>query len=63
MWPYNSYSHDDFVGLRKYDVILPSVWVQSREPGFKEKSLVVIWFDTTDLNVCKHVTAELVDMA
>ena len=63
-WPCNSCSRDAFVGFWKYNVIVPSVWVHSRVPGFKEKSLVVIWFDTKSLDVWKvHVMAELVDMA
>ena len=45
-------------------MIVPSVWVQSRVPGFEEKSLVVISFETKDLDVFKvHVVAEMVDMA
>ena len=52
-WPCNSCSRDAFVGYWKYDVIVPSVRVHSRVPGFKEKSLVVIWFDTNNLDVCK----------
>ena len=45
-------------------MIVPNVWVQIRVPGFKEKSLVVITFETNDPDVCKvHVMPELVDMA
>ena len=45
-------------------MIVPSVRVQSILPGFEEKSLVVIGFETNDLNVFKvHVVAEMVEMA
>ena len=45
-------------------MIVPSIWVQSRVPGFEEKPLVVISFETKDLDVFKvHVVAEMVDMA
>ena len=45
-------------------MIVPSVRAQSRVPGFEEKSLVVIGFETNDLDVFKvHVVAEMVDMA
>jgi len=47
-------------------VIVPRVRVQSRVPGFKEKSLVVIEFETNDPDVCKRFMlwlSELVDMA
>ena len=60
-WPCNSCSRDAFVivGFWKYNVIVPSVRVHSGVPGFKEKSLVVIWFHTNDLDVCKvHVMAD-----
>ena len=33
-WPYNSCSRDAFVGFWKYDMIVPSVRVQSRVPDF-----------------------------
>ena len=45
-------------------MIASSVRVQSRVPGFEEKSLVVIGFENNDLDVFKvHVVAEMVDMA
>ena len=45
-------------------MIVPNVRVQSILPGFEEKSLVVIGFETNDLNVFKvHVVAEMVEMA
>ena len=45
-------------------MIVPSVRVQSRVPGFEEKLLVVISFETNDLDIFKvHVMAEMVDMA
>ena len=45
-------------------MIVPSVRVQRRVPGFDEKSLVVTGFETNDLDVFKvHVVAEMVDMA
>ena len=45
-------------------MIVPSVRVQSRVPGYKEKSLVVISFETNDLDIFKvHDMAEMVDMA
>ena len=34
--------HNAFEGLWDYDMVGPSVWVQSRVPSFKEKSLLVI---------------------
>ena len=34
-------------------MIVPSVRVQSRAPGFEEKSLVVIRFETNDLAFSK----------
>ena len=34
-------------------MIVPSVQVQSRVPGFEEKSLLVIGFKTNDLEVFK----------
>ena len=34
-------------------MIVPSVWVQSRAPGFEEKSLVVIGFEINDFDVFK----------
>ena len=38
--------------------------VQSRLPGFEEKSLVVIGFETNDLDFFKvNVVTEMVDMA
>ena len=41
-------------------MIVPSVRVQSRLPGFKEKSLVVISFGTNDLDIFKvHDVAEM----
>ena len=55
-WPCNSCSREVFVRFCKYDVIVASVRVQSRVPGFKEKSLVVIWLETNNLDICKvHV--------
>ena len=43
---------------------VPSVRVQGRLPGFKEKLLVVIGFQTNDLDIFKvHVVAEMVGMA
>ena len=45
-------------------MIVPSILVQIRVPGFKEKSLVVTGFETNDLDIFKvHVMAEMVDMA
>ena len=45
-------------------MVVPSVWVQSRVPSFKEKTLVVIDFKTDNLDVFKvHVVAGMVDMA
>ena len=45
-------------------MVVPSVRVQSRVPGFEEKSLMVIGFETNDLDIFKlHVMAEEVDMA
>ena len=45
-------------------MIVPSVRVQSRVPGFEEKWLVVSGFETNDLDVFKvYVVAEMVDMA
>ena len=45
-------------------MIFPSVRVQSRVLGFEEKSLVVISFETNDLDIFKvHDVAEMVDMA
>ena len=45
-------------------MIVSRIRVQSGEPSFKKKSLVVIWFETNESEVCKaHVMAELVDMA
>ena len=45
-------------------MIVPSVRVQSRVPSLEENSLVVICFETNDLDVFKvHVVAEMVDMA
>ena len=39
-------------------MIVPSVRVQSRVPGFEEKSLVVISFEINDLDIFKvHVVA------
>ena len=41
-------------------MIVPSVRVQSRVPGFEEKSPVVIAFETNDLAVFKvHIVAEI----
>ena len=43
---------------------VPSVPVQSLLPSFEEKSLMVIGFETNDLDIFKvHVMAEEVDMA
>ena len=42
---------------------VPSVRVQSRVPGHEEKSLVVIGFETNDLDFPKVLVAEMVDMA
>ena len=45
-------------------MIVPSVRVQSRVPSVEEKPLVVIGFETNDLDVFKvHVVAKMVDMA
>ena len=45
-------------------MIVPSVPVQSRVPGFEEKWLVVCGLETNDLDVLKvYVVAEMVDMA
>ena len=45
-------------------MIVTSIQVQSIVPGFEEKSLAVIGFETNDLDVFKvHVVAEMVDMA
>jgi len=56
--------HDAFVGFWKYDMIVPGVQVQCRVPGFEEKSLVVISFETNDLDNFKvYVLVEMVDMA
>ena len=47
-------------------MIVPSVRVQSRVPGFaiEEKSLVKIGFETNDIDIFKvHVVAEMADMA
>jgi len=45
-------------------MIVPSVRVQSRVPGFEEKSLVVISFETNDLDVFKvYVVVEMVGVA
>ena len=45
-------------------MVVPSVRVQTRVPGFEEKSLVVIGFETNDLDFFKvHVVTEMVDMA
>ena len=53
-----------FVGFWKYDKIVPSVRVQSRVPGFREKSLVVTGVETNDLDVFNvHVVDEMVDIA
>ena len=42
-----------FPDFWKYDMIVPSVRVQSRVPGFEEEALVVIGFRTNDLEVFK----------
>lgn len=53
-------SRDTFVGFWKYDVIVSSVGVPSRVPGFKEKSLMVISCETNDLDVFKvHVVVKM----
>ena len=45
-------------------MIVASVRVQRQVPGFEEKPLVVIGFETNDLDIFKvHVVAEIVDMA
>ena len=46
-------------------MVVPSVRIQSRVPGFEEKSLVVTGFETNDLDVLfkVHVVTEKVDMA
>ena len=45
-------------------MIIPSIRVQRRVPGFEEKSLVVISCETNDLDIFKvHDVAEMVDMA
>lgn len=62
-WSCNACSFDAFVGFWKYDMIVASVRVYSRVPGFEEKSLVVISFQTNDLDVFKvHVVVEMVDI-
>ena len=44
-------------------MMVPSVRVESRVPGFEEKSLMVISFETNDLDVFKvHDVVEMVDM-
>ena len=44
-------------------MVVPSVRIQSRVPGFEEKPLVAIGFETNDLDVFKvHVVTEMVDM-
>ena len=65
MYIHNSCLRDAFGGgFWKYDVVLASVRVQSRVPGFEEKSLVVIGFDTNDFDFFKvHVVTKIVDMA
>ena len=45
-------------------MIVPRVWVQSRVPGFKKKSLMLIGLETNDLDILKvHIMAEKVNMA
>ena len=45
-------------------MIVPSVRVQSRVPGFKKKSLMVIGLETNDFDIFKvHIMAEKVNMA
>ena len=45
-------------------MIVPRVRVQSRVPGFEKKSLMVIGFETNDLDIFKvHIMAEKVNMA
>ena len=45
-------------------MIVPGVRVQSRVPGFKKKSLMVIGFEINDLDIFKvHIMAEKVNMA
>lgn len=45
-------------------MMVPSARVQSRVPGFEEKSLMVISFEANDLDVFKvHDVVEMVDTA
>ena len=45
-------------------MIVPRVQVQSRVPGFEKKSLMVIGFETNDLDIFKvYIMAEKVNMA
>ena len=45
-------------------MIVPRVRVQSRVPGFEKKSLMVIGFETNDLDIFKvHNMAAKVNMA
>ena len=45
-------------------MIVSSVRVQRSVPGFEQKSLVVISFETNDLDIFKvHDVAEMVEMA
>ena len=45
-------------------MIVPRVRVQRRVPGFKEKSLMIIGFETDNLDIFKaHTMAEKVNMA
>ena len=45
-------------------MIISNVQVQSRVPGFKEKSIMVIGCKTNDLDAFKvHAVTEMVDMA
>ena len=45
-------------------MIVPRVRVQSRVPGFEKNSLMVIGFETNDLDIFKvHIIAEKVNMA
>ena len=45
-------------------MIVPRVRGQSRVPGFEKKSLMVIGFETSDLDIVKvHIMPEKVNMA
>ena len=45
-------------------MVVPRVRVQTRVPGFEKKSLMVIEFETNNLDIFKvHIMAEKVNMA